>query len=254
MNPKKSLGQNFLTSEPAIARITEAGELTAGDTVLEIGPGKGVLTEKLLEKAGRVIAVEKDAELIPLLEEKFSEKTNFSLISQDILEFNPGEHGLEEGNYKLIANIPYYITGEILRKFLETGPQPSRMVLLVQKEVAERITAKDSHESILSISVKAFGTPKMAGIVKAGSFFPKPSVDSAILIIANISRKLLSNGQEQGFFDIVRRGFAHKRKLLRRNLDLPLGALPLCNISETARAEELSLENWLCLAKETGKS
>lgn len=254
MRPKKSLGQNFLTSPGAVFEIVRSAEIQADDTILEIGPGKGVLTKELLGWAKKVIVVEKDDELAPLLEQEFGQKPNFKLIHGDILEFYPSDYGLEDGKFKVIANIPYYITGEILQKFLETPVQPSRMVLMVQKEVAERIVARNMAESILSMSVKAYGTPKIIATVKAGSFYPKPKVDSAILLIENISRDFFEKehpfGQadEKKFFETVKKGFAHKRKFVKSNLETTEETLEECGIPPKARPEDLSKENWLCLA------
>jgi len=313
---KKSLGQNFLRSEKALAQIVEAAELKSEDVVLEIGPGQGALTEKLLATARIVLAVEKDEELVAFLKDKFKKEISekkLILINEDILKFkftpsfllplNKGEAGWGAKSYKLVANIPYNITGEIFRKFLqEEKVQPERMVLLVQKEVAERIVGSTKYEklrkyeqiqnsverkklfvdsdkfvlnpsgrtrvgsdrslkeSILSISVKVYGEPKYIDTVRRGSFTPVPKVDSAILLIENISRKrfLVNNVTEEDFFKIVKTGFAHKRKLLSSNLKPLLGNevsgfLKECMINEKARAEELKVEDWLCLATLQGE-
>ncbi|NOY35933.1 MAG: ribosomal RNA small subunit methyltransferase A, partial [bacterium] len=186
MRPKKSLGQNFLASEAIAEEIAEAGGVGRNDTVLEAGPGKGILTGILLKKAGRVIAVEKDRQLVYFLRKKFADQENLEIVYGDILKFNPENYKLKTENYKIIANIPYYITSFFLRKFLESDSQPSKMVLMVQKEVAERIVGlpgKRKKESILSISVKAYGDPKIIKIVPAGCFSPAPKVDSAVLLI-----------------------------------------------------------------------
>ncbi len=259
MKAKKSLGQNFLKSVKAISVIVEAGNIISEDIILEIGPGKGVLTEKLLEKANKVVAVEKDRELVYLLKEKFKneiEQKKLVLIKDDILEFKPESHGLTAGNYKIIANIPYYITGLIFRKFLESDCQPDLMVLLVQKEVAQRIVAKDGRESILSMSIKAYGSPKYISKVSRKYFSPEPNVDSAILLIQNISKKVFTENKisEKKFFELVKAGFSHKRKVLSSNLKFLFGSqtaqlLGECGIKEKARAEELKLGDWLCLLK-----
>src|SRR3989344_2448242 len=160
MKPKKSLGQHFLKSRDALRKIIQAGEISQDDVILEIGPGKGVLTEELLKNSSRIIAVEKDRELFVFLSEKFQKEVKekkLILINEDIL--NSKIENLKLKIYKLISNIPYNITGAILKKFLTEKYQPKRMVLLVQKEVAERIVARDKKESILSISVKAYGEP-----------------------------------------------------------------------------------------------
>ncbi len=247
---KKSLGQNFLNSDGALSAIIEAGKVKKGDTVLEIGPGKGALTKNLLKTGAKVLAIEKDDRLIPVLQEMFAKEIKsgkFSLIHGDVLEFNPTEHGLKEGKYKLIANIPYYITGELIRNFLSELSQPELMVILVQKEVAERIISKDGKESILSISVKVYGEPKYIQTVKAGSFFPPPKVDSAILLIDNTSKKNFTTTNEQKFFEVVRAGFAHKRKTISSNLKAYISKEKLAElgIHEKERAEKLSLIQWL---------
>lgn len=251
---KKSLGQNFLKSQSALAAILTAGDISVNDIVLEIGPGKGALTEKLLEKAGKVIAVEKDDALFAFLSEKFAaqiEKGTFEIYNEDILEFDLKKPPKQ---YKLIANIPYNITGAILKQFLASDTQPERMVLLVQKEVAERIVARDGKESILSMSVKAYGTPKYVVKVPARYFSPAPKVDSAIIAITAISKKHFTNiKEEERFFEIMKAGFAHKRKLLSGNLKPLIGdssaLFAACSIDPKARAEELTLANWLCLTK-----
>ncbi len=266
---KKSLGQNWLKSESAIKEIVKAGEIKPGDWVLEIGPGRGVLTQALLLAEARVVAAEKDDRLIDFLHEKFAEEIKAGkliLIHDDILniDFSVGWKSKAEP-YKLIANIPYYITGQVIRKFLsEEELQPSLMVLMVQKEVARRIVASDNKESILSMSVKVYGEPKYIKTVPAGAFEPKPNVDSAILQIKNISRDfflakkdlLEGDGEEiseANFFKILKKGFAQKRKLLKGNLGVGEETLINCKISPNARAEDLALENWQCLTREMGK-
>jgi len=260
MKAKKSLGQHFLTSQNALSKIIGAGDVKTNDTVLEIGPGKGILTGQLLLSGARVIAVEKDLSLASFLREKFIneiKKGQLKLVVGDILDFDFSNCSLQTTNYKLIANIPYYITGAILQKFLSADNQPERMVLLVQKEVAERICAKDKKESILSISVKIYGTPRYVATVKRGSFNPPPKVDSAVLSIENISRKNLKNKKnEEKLFKILRAGFAHKRKMLSKNLNIVFGkektikALSACGASPSIRAEDLNINDWKCLSEQ----
>lgn len=258
LKKKKSLGQNFLKDKNILNKIVSAGEIVKEETILEIGPGDGGLTEKLLEKGARVIAVEKDDRLIPILKEKFAKEISsekFILIHEDILDFKPKAFGFNDLNFKIIANIPYYITGEIMRKALSEWPNAKNIVLLIQKEVAKRIVASDQKESLLSISVKVFGSPKLISIVKAGSFSPAPKVDSAILKIENISNKNLGEVAKERFFEIVKAGFAHKRKMISGNLKNIFGEkteekLASCNINPNQRAEEISLEKWLCLAQQ----
>lgn len=253
--PKKNLGQNFLKSKEALRKMCEAGEISNEDVVLEIGPGKGALTEKLLEKAKKVIAVEKDRDLIKILEEKFKqeiENKKLVLINEDILTFE-----IKKEKYKVIANIPYNITGAIFKKFLSCSDQPERMVLLIQKEVAERIMARDGKESILSLSVKAYGTPKY--IIKVGKkfFSPAPKVDSAIIAITNISRaNFKTNREEIIFFETIKAGFSHKRKVLRKNLEsCGKNSTQIDKIFENlkinprSRAEDLKIENWFEISR-----
>lgn len=267
---KKSLGQNFLHAPHIISAMVHAarvGEAVAqGAVVLEVGPGKGALTESLLETGTRVLAVEKDDRAIPFLQEKFAEhikKGNLSLIHGDILELDI-QKTLEQNKYIVVANIPYYITGEMLRKFLENKTPPQRMVLMVQKEVAERIVTREKggnglgKESILSISVKAFGSPHYVVTVPARNFRPEPNVDSAVILIDNISHAFFDNMAQNidkyivmsSFFTLVKTGFAHKRKVLISNLrekvpkELLLELWTTCGLNEKARAEEISLENW----------
>jgi 16S rRNA (adenine1518-N6/adenine1519-N6)-dimethyltransferase len=248
---KKSLGQNFLKSISALNQIISAGELTENDIVLEIGPGKGALTEKILEKAKLTIAVEKDKDLFALLSEKFSgqiKNKKLILVEADILNFEI-EKIIGKEKYKIIANIPYNITGAILKKFLTEKKQPELMVLMVQNEVAQRIVARNKKESILSTSVKAYGEPKIITKVPARYFSPAPKVDSAVLLIKNISRKFFVENKisEQKFWEILHAGFAHKRKKLSNNLKIFLTKEK--NFYSNNRAEELSLEDWVKILK-----
>lgn len=258
MRAKKSLGQNWLKSESAIKEIVKAAEIKGGDLVLEIGPGRGALTKSLLAEGALVLAVEKDDRLISELEEKFIEEIKnkrLILVHEDILHLDFSKifktHLLANlSTYKLVANIPYYITGQVIRKFLsEEQTQPSLMVLMLQKEVAKRIVASDKKESLLSISVKVYGEPKYIKTVPAGAFEPKPKIDSAILLVKNISRNYFASVSEAKFFEILKGGFAQKRKLLKGNLGKGDGILTACDIPLKARAEDLNLENWQCLAK-----
>lgn len=258
MYAKKSLGQHFLKSDKALKAIVNAGEVSASDIVLEIGPGKGDLTWRLILFAGKVIAVEKDDNLYEFLKEEFKEsiETNrLDLVHGDILEFDPNLLKFyKDLTYKLVANIPYNITGAILEKFLSADYQPERMVLTVQKEVAERVVARDGKESILSISVKAYGKPRYVETVKAGSFAPAPSVDSAILSIEGISKEFFANFSEAGFFKLLRTGFGSKRKKLSSNLAKIYPKLAVeetfesLNLDPNSRAEDLQLEIWRNLA------
>ncbi len=255
MRPKKSLGQNFLMHARIAERIAMTAEISAEDTVLEIGPGTGMLTKPLLARASHVVAVEADSELIPVLEGKFAdeiEEGRLSILHADIRTYDPGTIA---GPYALVANIPYYITGEIIRMFLSATHKPSSMTLLLQKEVVERI-ARSKKESLLSLSVKAYGTPKYEFTVPRGAFVPAPNVDSAVLSVQNIRQDTFSTkGSEAYFFEVLHAGFAHKRKLLLRNLeavaapDAIRAAFATAGLPEKARAEDLTLPDWQKLAK-----
>jgi 16S rRNA (adenine1518-N6/adenine1519-N6)-dimethyltransferase len=245
MQKKKSLGQHFLRSASYLNAVVDAADITAGDTVLEIGPGEGTLTAVLLERGARVIAIEKDSRLIPILKEKFAGK-KFELIEGDALEFDTKKY-LKKNKFTVVGNIPYYITGALLKKFLSEDAQPQTLVFLIQKEVAERI-ARSKKESILSLSVKAYGEPKYIKTVPRGAFAPAPNVDSAILRVGTISRKHFKNKkQEEKFFQLVKTGFGQKRKLLKSNLKYLLGEQ--AEMLGTVRAEDVAVEQWLELAK-----
>ncbi|MBX4206380.1 16S rRNA (adenine(1518)-N(6)/adenine(1519)-N(6))-dimethyltransferase RsmA [Candidatus Parcubacteria bacterium] len=248
---KKSLGQHFLRSTRALDAIIEAGDVRENDAVLEIGPGEGVLTKKLLAAGASVLAIEKDDELFNLLGEKFGgeiRRGKLVLEHGDVLDFNPAKPIAK--SYKLIANIPYNITGAILEKFLSAEHQPSAMVLLVQDEVARRIVARDGKESILSISVKAYGTPRYVEKVLAGSFAPAPSVNSAIIAIGGISKAFFRGFSEEFFFSVLKAGFKSKRKKLSSNLSALFGREKVENafqklaLNPNIRAEDVSLETW----------
>lgn len=258
---KKSLGQNFLTSVPALNKIVEAGSLTDKSTVLEIGPGRGALTKKLLETGATVFAIEKDSDLIPYLSELFQDyiqKKKFILIEGDILTVDLEKIGLGTGKYKkynVIANIPYYITGEIIRLFLEKETKPEIIVFLVQKEVAERIVCKDKKESVLSLSIKAYGTPRYIATVPKGSFAPSPKVDSAIVQIIIDKKGFKNKKEETNFFALVKTGFKAKRKKVFSNI-LPLlkketleEFFATHKININTRPEQIPFEIWLELSR-----
>ena len=257
MYKKKSLGQHFLHSKSYLNAVADAAHIKEGEAAVEIGPGEGALTEVLLERGAKVVAIEKDSRLISFLKEKFAGK-NFEVIECDALEFDCSK--LEAQSYKLIGNIPYYITGALFKKFLTAPHQPSTLVFLIQKEVAQRITSNPStssgsqKESVLSLSVKAYGTPKYSKTVPAGAFSPPPKVDSAILAVENISRKnFVDNAHEAKFFELVKKGFSQKRKLLKNNLGPDYASvLQKTAIDDKARAEDVPLERWLALSKVEG--
>jgi 16S rRNA (adenine1518-N6/adenine1519-N6)-dimethyltransferase len=250
------LGQHFLTGTWAAHKLVESAAIGRNDTVLEIGPGKGALTKELLKTGGRIVAVEKDAALVEQLRSMFKseiEDGTLTVIPGDVRDLDLKATRLD--TYVLAANIPYYITGEIIRQFLSSDLQPKTMALLVQKEVAERIVARDGKESILSISVKVYGDPSIAAKVARGNFSPPPSVDSAILVVKNISKKFFADLDEEFFFKVVRTGFSSKRKFLAGNLAKEFGreraleAFAVAGISEKIRAEDVTLEQWRDLAE-----
>lgn len=268
---KKSLGQNFLTSTWPLKEMVERSALKEGDFVLEVGPGKGALTEELLKEKVKVIAVEKDYRLIEFLGEKFKKEIldgKMFLIEGDVLNKEVQEKVsqlCDKNSYKLLANIPYYITGEIFRLFLEEiAFKPESVCLIVQKEVAERVVAKDGKESILSVSVKLFGEPKCGSTVKRGSFNPAPNVDSAILFIKLKEQENLEISSKK-ILEIVKLGFKYKRKMLISNLkeglikksdkkdqnqELNLEQIfDNLKIDRKVRAEDLKVEDWINLTK-----
>lgn len=251
---KKGLGQHFLMHTQTAERIVGAAGVTKEDTVLEIGPGTGMLTDVLLAKAGKVYAIETDQDLYPVLKERFAaeiEEDRFVLIEGDVRSFDTASI---PGDYLLVANIPYYITGEIIRTFLTTRHKPRSMTLLVQKEVAERI-AREKKESLLSLSVKAYGTPRYDFTVPKGAFKPAPKVDSAVLTISNIRSPFATDAEEAWFFEILRAGFAHKRKRLAKNLEDVASKLQIepafseAELGLESRPEDVSLSSWFSLAR-----
>jgi 16S rRNA (adenine1518-N6/adenine1519-N6)-dimethyltransferase len=252
--PKKSLGQNFLIHKQIAERIVFVAGITVERTVLEIGPGTGMLTRALLTKAGKVIAVEADAELLPRLEEAFAADIaaqKLELVSSDIRSFDSSSI---QSDYAVVANIPYYITGELFRTFLSATHKPVSLTFLVQKEVAVRI-ARSKKESLLSLSVKVYGTPAYCFTVPKGAFSPAPSIDSAVISITNIHSPFEDAAEETRFFEIIHAGFAHKRKQLAGNLselypsEVVRAALSEAGIPPKARAEDIPLSSWRSLTK-----
>jgi len=257
---KKSLGQNFLVDREVLNKIVEAAELKKSDTVLEIGPGFGVLTQELVKNAGKVIAIEKDDELAKLLPQTSNLKSQthtskLQIIREDILSLEANK--LMPNSYKLVANIPYYITSKVLEKFLTAENKPELIVLLVQKEVAERICAKPGNTSVLSIAVQYYGEPEIVQIVKANSFFPAPKVDSAILKIKLKSKNEKLKIEEKDLFKTVRAGFRSRRKTLVNNLisgtnlsrDQLFDILEKVGLDKNVRAQELTVEEWIELSR-----
>ncbi len=254
---KRSLGQNFLTSGVVPNWMVEASGIKAEDTVLEIGPGTGMLTKALLTTGATVIAVEADIRAIELLQITFAEaitEGKLKLFHGDAREITPASLGLTDHDFKVVANIPYYLSGFLLRSLLESAIQPSLLTFLIQKELAVRI-ARDKKKSLLSLSVEAFGLPKYQKTVMKGHFFPKPKVDSAILTISNINRDNFKNITPGLFFEILHLGLGKKRKQLLSNLTEKYERTKLeeifttLNISLKARGEDILLPTWLKLVE-----
>ena len=248
LEPKKSLGQNFLFDEHILARIVAAAEVTGTDHVLEIGPGLGSLTQVLAGTATTVTAVELDNRFFPILQQQLQNYDNVNLVHGDILEQNPADWF--DRPYKVVANVPYYITGAILRQLLTSQPPPSLMVLTVQQEVAERVTAVPPNMSLLAVSVQFYGQVKIVDTIKAGAFWPRPDVDSAVIRIT-LNDGARNTDDTDLFFEMVKAGFSQKRKQLQKNLrQLGYNQDQIVNILEQAgvnghrRAETLSLDEW----------
>ncbi len=250
LHAKKSLGQNFLKHRGTLNKIITAANLQPTDHIIEIGPGKGVLTAELIKHAAQVTTIELDDRLIPFLNEKFSEESNLKILHQDALKFTP-----PKTPYKLVANIPYYITSPIINHFLREQPlsqRPQTLTLLVQKEVAQKICAKPGNLSILALQAQLFGTPKIITKVPPSHFSPAPKVDSAILQINIYQKPLINDSDIPKFFDLIHRGFAHKRKKLIRNLNMPIETFKKLKLSENIRAEALTLEDWIATLRSEG--
>lgn len=241
------LGQHLLRNPAISAKVADAAGVGQGTRVLEVGPGKGALTAELLARGARVIAVEKDPRMVEILRAEFTDALSsraLTLVSGDMRDHTP-DSLMDDGPYVVAANIPYYITGELIRTFLTAAHQPRAVALLVQKEVAERI-ARSAKESILSLSVKAYGMPKYVATVKRGNFSPPPRVDSAILAITDISRDRFTAVSEERFFRVIKAGFAQKRKTLAGNLERALG--DSLGVPPHIRAEDVPLSAWFATA------
>jgi 16S rRNA (adenine1518-N6/adenine1519-N6)-dimethyltransferase len=245
IKPNKGLGQHFLVDKPSLEAVMDAAEPGPDDTVLEIGPGLGVMTRPLTRQAGHVVAVETDPVLAGLLQRDAPQ--NLEVIEHDIMQFN--FTGLPPG-YKVIANIPYYLTSKILRLLIEGPNPPSLMSLLIQKEVAERITAGPGQLSILALSVQYYGRPELVRLVERHKFWPPPDVDSAVLRVTFTGPAFAAD--PQALFRLIKAGFGEKRKQLKNALagglnlgpDFAAGLLKTAKISPIARAQELDLRAW----------
>jgi len=254
--PKKSLGQNFLHDPHALEKIVEVADVTPDTTVLEIGPGTGHLTRVLAGAAGRVIAVELDDRLVPLLREEFAAQPHVTVIHGDILELDLRAL-LGDEPYVVVANLPYDITSAILRRLLDHEPRPQRLVLTVQREVAERLVARPGDMSLLAVSVQFYGAPQIVTRLNPAAFWPRPEVESAVVRIDLHPAPPVDVPDERAFFRVVRAGFSQKRKQLRNALGSGLGAgkrradayLARAGLDPSRRAETLSLDEWAALTR-----
>jgi 16S rRNA (adenine1518-N6/adenine1519-N6)-dimethyltransferase len=262
LRARKGLGQHFLIDGEVLKRITSAAELTPADVVIEVGPGLGVLTRELARQTGWVIAIELDNKLAAALKQTLASFNNITIINDDVLRIEPGDLITEQKTrfpqatgYKVVANLPYYITSPVLRHFLEASAKPQVMIVMVQKEVANAIVAKPGEMSLLSVSVQFYGEPRIIGYVPAQCFYPAPKVDSAILRIDPYPQPTVAVADEGGFFDLVRAGFTAPRKQIVNSLAQGLGVskgevlslLETASIVSQRRAETLTLDEWAWL-------
>jgi len=252
LKAKKGLGQHFLIDEKALETIVIAAELSSEDIVIEVGPGLGVLTIELARRAGKVIAVEFDTKLASLLKRRLASLPNVNIVNADILKVSPSQLLGGENNYKVVANLPYYVTSPILRYFVEASPKPSLMIVMVQKEVGTAIAASPGKMSLLAISLQVYSKPKIISYVSSQSFYPQPKVDSAIVRFDLFPEPAVKIADIDGFFKVVRCGFSSPRKQLRNSLAHGLEVKPAevglllekARIEPQRRAETLSLEEW----------
>ena len=252
----KSLGQNFLQDPMALEKIVSAAEIQPTDSVLEIGPGLGSLTRYLAVFAREVVAVELDMNLLPPLKAVIAPYKNIRLIHGDILMFSPSEL-VNQSGYLVVANIPYYITSAVIRHLLENEPKPRRIVLTIQKEVADRICAAPGDMTLLALSVQVYGQPRIAARIPAGAFFPAPKVDSAVLCLDVYPDPQIKHELLDTFFKLIKAGFSQKRKTLRNSLSSGLHISPAdaaalltkANIDPQRRAETLSIPEWESLCE-----
>jgi len=252
LRARKSLGQHFLADASVLQAIVEAAELSSADTVIEVGPGLGILTVELVRRAGNVVAVELDTKLASLLKRRLASLANLRVINADILKVSPSELLERTSHYKVVANLPYYITSPVLRYFVEASPKPSLMVVMVQKEVGEAIVAGPGKMSLLAVSLQVYSKPRIVSHVPAQCFYPQPKVDSVVVRFDLFAEPAVKVADMGGFFDVVRAGFNSPRKQLHNSLAHSLGMKPAeiilllegANIDSKRRAETLSLEEW----------
>ena len=261
IKPNKQLGQNFLIDKEVLIKITEAAEIRGSDNIIEIGPGLGQLTNVLAQKAKSVTAVELDSRFIPILKTELASYSNVNILQEDFLQTNLPQlliqENIEKDNYMVVANIPYYITSPLIRKLLESKASPKRLVLTLQKEIAERITAKPGRMSLLALSVQIYGIPKIVFSIPSNAFYPEPNIDSAVIVINRYASPLISPDQTPMFFRLAKAGFSQKRKQLHNALSAGMhwspkyGETILSNaeIDPKRRAETISIQEWQILTE-----
>ncbi len=263
ITPRKSLGQHFLKDRSITARIVDAAQLGPGDCVVEVGPGLGILTEELAGRVsapadGRVVAIELDDKLLPLLRERFASMPQVSFVHADVLEVAPGTL-TGGGPYKVVANLPYYITSAVLRHFLEADVKPESLTVMVQREVAERMAAKPPDMSLLAVGVQLYGKPKVLFRVPPGAFNPPPKVESAVVHIEvySLAERPVVPLSDKDFFKVAQAGFSQKRKQIANTLSSGLhldkadviAGLTAAGIEPTRRAETLTIAEWAAIEK-----
>ncbi len=267
LRPDKALGQNFLVDETVLSRIAASTRPSDSDIILEIGAGTGALTKLLAEGAGRVVALELDEKLLPILRSELSEHDNVTVLQGDILALDPAalveearrEMGMPRASYKVAGNLPYYITSAIIRHLMEAELRPDLMVVTVQYEVAKRIVAEPGDTSVLTVSVQFYGEPELLFRIKSGSFYPRPNVDSAVVRIDVDPAPPLPEEETDLFFRVVRAGFSQRRKQLHNAISAGLGEvlskdeaadrLDRVGIDHRRRAQTLSVEEWISLTR-----
>jgi 16S rRNA (adenine1518-N6/adenine1519-N6)-dimethyltransferase len=267
LRPDKALGQNFLVEEDVLEKIADAADLSPDDIVVEIGAGTGALTGLLAERAGHVVALELDQRLIPVLESELCPFDNVTIRQGDVLDLDPTtlvEHARRKlqgspGRYQVVGNLPYYITSAILRHLLEADPRPDRMVVTVQYEVAKRIVAEPGDMSVLAVSVRFYGQPELLFRIKSGSFYPAPTVDSAVVRLDVDESPPLPDEEVDTFFEVVRAGFSQRRKQLHNAISAGLGEriskddaaekLDAVGVDHRRRAQTLSVDEWIAVTR-----
>ena len=265
ITPSKGLGQHFLTDERVLERILETASITHDDVVIEVGSGIGLLTRRLAQRAAQVLAIELDRKMIRILTDSLGRYANLHVIAQDILEVDPAPTiaralGVPESEippFKVVGNLPYYITSAILRHLLTASVRPSHLTLMVQHEVAKRIIALPGKSSLLAMSVQVFGAPMLVQRVPAGAFYPRPKVDSALMAIQVFEQPLVGEEEIERFFRVLRAGFGQKRKQLRNSLSHGLNwpkarileALVEAGIDPARRPQTLDVEEWVQLTR-----